>query len=145
MSTEIDENEYIWAEQLSDWIEKKEKKKAIARERSLNYIHKKMSCMTPQERREYWKRQYFLARTRRHKDKQELLAMFGNRCQICGFSDKRALQFHHKNGKNDTNKLSRKYRTLKNEKDNLMLVCANCHWIIHDGKTGGKGRPRIYQ
>ena len=44
-------------------------------------------------------------------------------CEICGFKNPYALVVHHidKNGKN-------------NERENLILLCANCHYIKHKGK-----------
>lgn len=41
-------------------------------------------------------------------------------CERCGFSDKRALEVHHKD-KNRHN----------NKKNNLEILCANCHMIEH--------------
>ena len=45
-------------------------------------------------------------------------------CTHCAFNDIRALLVHHK----DKN---RKNNTLKN----LLWLCHNCHYLIHDGKT----------
>lgn len=42
-------------------------------------------------------------------------------CEMCGIGDKRVLVLHHK----DENKLN-------NLKDNLQLLCANCHLIVHN-------------
>ena len=44
------------------------------------------------------------------------------KCEICGFDDKRALVSHHKDGD---------YRN--NTRENLLLLCANCHYIKHNG------------
>ena len=49
-----------------------------------------------------------------------------DKCDICGFLDKRILEMHHKdnNGKNHS-------------KANLLLLCPNCHAIIHyETKSG---------
>ena len=40
------------------------------------------------------------------------------KCEICGFSDKRILMCHHKNGKD-------------NKRENLIVLCANCHLLAH--------------
>ena len=48
------------------------------------------------------------------------------KCEHCGNTDKRVLVIHHK----DRNKKH-------NERDNLFLLCHNCHAIIHwDTRTG---------
>lgn len=48
------------------------------------------------------------------------------KCEVCGFDDKRILEMHHKN-------LNRREHT----KDNLLLLCPNCHESIHwQNKTG---------
>jgi len=47
-------------------------------------------------------------------------------CDRCGFSDKRILEIHHKD-KNRKN----------NDEDNILLLCPNCHAILHyDDKSG---------
>jgi len=40
------------------------------------------------------------------------------RCEICGYN--KALEIHHING-------NRK----NNSEDNLIVLCRNCHWLIH--------------
>ena len=48
-------------------------------------------------------------------------------CQKCGIKDKRVLQIHHIDGSYEG-----KWRTNKNHKlENLIVLCANCHIIIH--------------
>ena len=42
------------------------------------------------------------------------------KCEICGFSDKRILQIHHKDG-NRKNK----------RRENLIVLCPNCHMLQH--------------
>lgn len=45
-------------------------------------------------------------------------------CQDCGITDMRVLVVHHKDQNRQNNKLS-----------NLVWLCRNCHYIIHNGKT----------
>lgn len=47
------------------------------------------------------------------------------KCEICGFSDKRILIMHHR----DENKRN-------NKRENLLLLCPNCHTLIHYEQTG---------
>lgn len=54
------------------------------------------------------------------------------KCEICGFSDKRILQVHHK----DKN---RKHNT----RDNLVLLCPNCHALEHWLDKSGMYKWRI--
>ena len=72
----------------------------------------------------------------------QLLNLFGNKCQKCGFSDIRALQFDHING---GGRKEGKFFSLKSHgriawyryylsnsevaKQKLQLLCANCNWI----------------
>lgn len=45
-------------------------------------------------------------------------------CNTCGLQDKRILVAHHKDSNRKNNKI-----------DNLMWLCRNCHYLIHNGKT----------
>ena len=49
------------------------------------------------------------------------------KCELCGFSDKRILMCHHRNGKS-------------NERQNLMVLCPNCHLLAHIGDGWFKSR-----
>jgi 5-methylcytosine-specific restriction endonuclease McrA len=57
----------------------------------------------------------------------EVYNLLGNQCAFCGFDIVAALQVHHKNEK------KRKRDWLKKDYDlnNLELLCANCHAILH--------------
>jgi hypothetical protein len=54
-------------------------------------------------------------------------------CELCKYSDKRALQLHHKD-KNRKN----------NTRNNLILLCANCHCIEHYKDKSGIYSNLIY-
>lgn len=54
--------------------------------------------------------------------KRIALETYVRKCSICGFEDKDALDVHHI----DMNKLN-------NNKDNLIILCANHHALVHRG------------
>lgn len=54
--------------------------------------------------------------------REQIIAEAGSRCEICGVDDYRVLVIHHK----DRDRAN-------NRRENLMVVCANCHTRIHKG------------
>lgn len=60
-----------------------------------------------------------------------------NNCVICGYSDYRALEYHHKDPNNKTLGIFRMVSTgytvkrIKEEIKKCILVCSNCHRILH--------------
>mgnify|MGYP001561252533 CR=1 FL=1 len=64
----------------------------------------------------------------------EIHAKLGGKCKHCGFSDIRALQIDHKNGRggkerrNHTNLVGYRRFVLENI-EKYQLLCANCNWI----------------
>lgn len=70
--------------------------------------------------------------------KAECFALFGSKCQRCGFTDDRALQIDHINGAGSEDRRAN-YRAgkplyaaiLRGDKDQseFQLLCANCNWI----------------
>ena len=56
--------------------------------------------------------------------KEYLFYKYGNKCQICGYSEwygkKLSIQLHHKDGNNTNNNI-----------DNLQLLCPNCHSLTN--------------
>lgn len=62
--------------------------------------------------------------------------MLGNKCNRCGFDDRRALQIDHVNGggcteRNAIGQVGVLVRALKHP-DLYQLLCANCNWIKRD-------------
>lgn len=71
---------------------------------------------------------------------------YGRACARCGFSDHRALQFHHINGdgKEDRKRLRTPFHLCQEivrngVRGDIELLCANCHTIEH--YTGNDYRP----
>lgn len=77
----------------------------------------------------------------RRKKKEELVALFGGACVVCGYKKYAgALDFHHTNPKNKKFALSVKglsysRTSLLNEAKKCVLVCKNCHMEIEAGMT----------
>jgi hypothetical protein len=60
----------------------------------------------------------------------------GKSCEQCGYNtDSRILVFHHKNRENKKFELNtygvRSLETIKKEIDKCILLCPNCHHILH--------------
>mgnify|MGYP001576290723 CR=1 FL=1 len=65
-----------------------------------------------------------------------VLESFGNKCDKCGFSDKRALQIDHVNGGGNIelrielrNTMKYLKKVLADKTGMYQLLCANCNWI----------------
>ena len=71
----------------------------------------------------------------RYRVKKELIEAAGATCVRCGFSDPRALQFHHRDPSQKEFKLSADVCKSKErmiaEAQKCDLLCANCHQIEH--------------
>lgn len=93
---------------------------------------------------DYWKNkknQIILKRKIRRKEVRDfLINFFGGKCQICGFSDRRALQIDHiyGGGSKELKLLKTEYQfhlyrlAILNPKEfrrKYQLLCANCNWI----------------
>jgi len=78
---------------------------------------------------------------RRKKIKEMAIAYKGGKCCICGYDKcNSAFDFHHLDEKNkkfglSMKGLTRSWEKTKSELDKCVLVCANCHREIHEGKT----------
>jgi len=73
---------------------------------------------------------------RQREKKAALVEYKGGECCICGYKKcARALDFHHVGKKKFAISSRRdiKLETLKEEADNTILVCRNCHSEIHAG------------
>lgn len=73
---------------------------------------------------------------RKYRMKEELVKHLGGSCRACGYNQCiGALQFHHKGVKkfNIGNNYNRSLKSLMEEADKCLLVCANCHAEIHFG------------
>lgn len=61
--------------------------------------------------------------TRQHY-REKAIKEYGSACQMCGFSNPFSIEVHHID-EDRTN----------NELDNLIVLCANCHLIAHEGNS----------
>lgn len=95
----------------------------------------------------FWnKNDYHLNKKARYwKQKIELLRELGNKCKNCGETDIRVLDINHKNRelKKRPKKLhytwQRRLKEWKQNKENLEILCANCH-RIHTWQQMGWGK-----
>ncbi len=96
------------------------------------------------EKRTYADRAEYIKKAvskRRKKLKEMAIEYGGGQCQICGYKKcSRALNFHHKVASEkdfglSARGLTRSWEKIKQELDKCILVCANCHMELHDGKT----------
>lgn len=105
------------------WGELSEKEKENQRARNRKHYHKYPEKMRAR-------------RIASEKSNREYVDSFKTPCASCGYSDKRALQFHHVRGTKDYSvaELSiagySKNRILK-EIQKCIVLCANCHQILH--------------
>jgi hypothetical protein len=80
-----------------------------------------------------------LVNNSRIKLKKNLVEYKGGKCEVCGIIDKdhySIYDFHHTNPKEKDMLISGSYcrslKILKKEVDKCILVCSNCHRIIHE-------------
>lgn len=75
-----------------------------------------------------------------HKSEAKIKACeyLGNKCKRCGLDDIRVLCFHHVNPLNKMYEIStsfgKKFEELKLELDKCIVLCSNCHLIVHAEK-----------
>lgn len=72
--------------------------------------------------------------------KTEILKYIGQeKCKHCGYSDVRALSFHHRNPREKSFEISKGFThslsldSLKKEAEKCDVLCLNCHTIHHRG------------
>ena len=72
------------------------------------------------------------------KSRMEIFILLGEKCVLCGFSDKRALQIDHINGdgfsdknrcRNSSSFRRRVCDSIKKGENRYQILCANCNWI----------------
>ena len=82
---------------------------------------------------------------RQERQRLEALTLLGLKCCRCGFSDYRALQIDHKNGRNRTKRESWSifYTAVLKSPLTFQLLCANCNWIKRYEDKEVTGRPRV--
>ena len=78
----------------------------------------------------------------RHAVKENAVAAFGGRCELCGYSKSNwALEFHHLNPSEKEFSFGRilarpkNLPTIERELNKCVLVCSNCHKELHAGVT----------
>ena len=100
-------------------------------------------CMPYKDQRKYSDRADYLkeAVTKRRKDLMKKAREYkGGKCIACGYKkSSRALNFHHLDSNTKSFGISergitRAWIKVQAELDKCVLVCANCHAEIHDGK-----------
>lgn len=118
-------------EYLKAW---KEKNRGHVRDYERNYRQNNEAFK--KYNRERARKYYLTHKQKWEKDRLECLSLLGNRCKLCGFSDKRALQIDHVNGKGREERRKQKaeyYRfilaQLKAGSKDYQCLCANCNWI----------------
>lgn len=71
-------------------------------------------------------------------NKIKAINYFGGKCNNCNFDKIPALEFHHKDGgenkdRNFSSKFGWSWNRLQKELSKCILVCSNCHKLIHAG------------
>jgi len=70
-----------------------------------------------------------------HNAKDKAFEILGNKCAVCGFEDRRALQIDHIVAIGDAERRKQNhrgkklYRAVMKNPDNFQLLCANHNWI----------------
>lgn len=69
---------------------------------------------------------------REKKIRNNIIKLKGSKCAVCGYDKLPALQFHHLYKKDSKDDFLRKDYDL----NKIILICANCHCLIHNKKKG---------
>tara|TARA_R110000751_G_scaffold23569_3_gene65076 strand:- start:4 stop:330 length:327 start_codon:yes stop_codon:yes gene_type:complete len=71
------------------------------------------------------------------------------KCEVCGFDDWRALQYHHKKREEKLMNIGAAaghgLEKIKKEIKKCQCICANCHQILHHEERERKRKPRRQQ
>jgi len=130
--------QYEWNKRHPDAVKRKQKKwREKNREKLKEYgrIHTQRRMERYRLDEDYRRR--YLEKRKLHLEKirLEIIRGLGGRCRRCGTSDTRVLQVHHSSLKDTPRGWASRIYALRyqlNEgKDNLELLCANCHIIRH--------------
>lgn len=125
---------------LSKYSQLTEDKKEIIRKAANKYYQEnKLKCA---EKAKEWRiknKEYIKDKQRLDKRnrKEEAIVYLGGRCHSCSGTFHPAIfEFHHKDpstkeGKDPSKCLSFSWKKLQQELDKCILVCANCHRLIH--------------
>ena len=129
------------------------KKKNIDHVRNRSRLYYKKNKLRLREQKSRWRKskngrrsekKYYAGKGRlsllllRQRKRKEVLDHLGGKCQQCGYSDYRALQIDHVNGKGSRErrrlyKSSASYKFYKrvklDKKNRYQILCANCNWI----------------
>jgi len=115
-------------------IKKVAKKLGTSHQKLRSFIEiKKRKGQTKKERRKSMVKH---VDNHRKKMKFRIVDYKGGKCEICGYNKSVAsLTFHHINPKDKNFTIGGRnysWKTMKNEVDKCVLVCANCHGEIHE-------------
>ena len=97
------------------------------------------------------RRQYLIAavHARRKKVRQMAVEYKGGKCEICGYDRcMDALEFHHKDHSAKKFGISakgytRSWKTVKDELNKCIMICANCHRELHAKLAASGGNSGV--
>ena len=74
--------------------------------------------------------------------RNELRIKWGGACQICGYDRcLAALQFHHLDPSEKKGRSNALISEIKKHPERFQLVCANCHYELHEAGRGECAQP----
>lgn len=81
-----------------NWRERNKDRIKSWRERNKEYLNQQHREWRNKNRKYYNQRASLLHRLKTRAKRKELAELLGNQCEQCGFDDRRAFQFHHRDG-----------------------------------------------